>query len=301
MKNWLYIISFVVFFILIDYAGGKILLAGIEKFYGLKQYSDILLIGHSHLMLATDKDLLEQETGMKVSKYTREGVSVYDRYFMVKQYLDSKYSDSLKVVLYGVDPYSFVKTGLSEYSYTLLYPFMDDPLIDAYIKENAVGERDYPTHKLFPLTRYSDILINASLRGWRNDFSNYKAGAMNIGAGNAAEAIDKKYRRSIEIDPELLAVFEETMRMITGRAITVVLVNTPIIDALGWWKDANPEKVIRFYQDYAASHERVEYWDFNPGYSSDYSIFYDPIHLNPKGQQLITGELINRLNQTHFQ
>jgi hypothetical protein len=114
MKNYQYIILFVLFFILFNWAGGKILLIGIERFYGLKQHAGILLLGHSHLMLATDKNALEQGAGMKVSKYTIEGVDVHNRYIMAKQYIDSQYSDSLKIVLYGVDPYTFVKGGLSK-------------------------------------------------------------------------------------------------------------------------------------------------------------------------------------------
>lgn len=298
MKKYQYIILFILFFILLNWVGGKILLLGVERFYGLKQHAAILLIGHSHLMLATDKDALQQGTGMKVSKYTIEGVSVYDRYFMIKQYLDSEYSDSLKVILYGVDPYSFVKGGLSENSYTLFYPYMDDPAINDYIK-NAHSGKDYITHKLFPLTRYSDVSLNASLRGWRNDFSNYKTGSINIDAyKKGIDNNEKKYNRSIEIDPELLAIFEETMELATQRGIKVILVNTPIVDVLMQANNEDQDEVIRYYCKYAASHALVEYWDFNPEYSSNYKIFYDPIHLNPKGQELITLELVNRLKQT---
>jgi hypothetical protein len=302
-KKYQHIIWFVLFFILLNWVGGKILLVGIERFYGLKQHSGILLVGHSHLMLAVDKDLLEQGTCTKVSKYTIEGVDVYNRYFMVKQYLDSPYSDSLKVILYGVDLYSFAKGGLSENSYTLFYPYMDEPEMDAFIKENARTRRDYLTHKLFPLTRYSDISINASFRGLRNDFSNYKTGTINIDAyrGRVNTGDEKKYNRSIEMNVELLRVFEKTIDMITQRGIKVVLVNTPIVDVLMKRSNEDPSRVIDYYRDCAASHALVEYWDFNPEYSSDYTIFYDPIHLNPQGQQLITGELVNRLNHINFQ
>jgi lysophospholipase L1-like esterase len=107
--------------------------------------------------------------------------------------------------------------------------------------------------------------------------------------------IDKKFSRPVEMDAGLLRIFEKTLDMITQRGIRVILVNPPIADILMKANGQNPEEVIRYYRDYAAAHELVEYWDFNPEYSSNYEILYDLIHLNPKGQKLITEELINRL------
>ena len=296
MNKWIkYLSLFLVFFLLISFAGGKFLLEGINRFYGLTQHSDILLVGHSHLMLAVDKKQLEEETGNKVSKYTREGVNVIDRYYMVKQYLDSKYSDSLKIIFYGVDSYTFTRAGLSDNSYKLFYPFMSDPVMESFIKENEKSAYDYYKYKFSPLTRYSDVLINASFRGWRNDFANYKFGAIDIDAfRNQVKNNGKQFNRDIEMDSALVAIFEQTMDKITQRKIRVILVNTPLVDVLN---QANPDqdKVIAYYQEYAQTNDLVEYWDFNPKFSSEYSLFYDPIHLNPQGQSAITKELIKRL------
>ena len=290
-----YLLLFFAFFLLINFVGGKILLKGINQFYGLTQHSDILLIGHSHLMLAVEKKQLEEKTGNKVSKYTREGVNVIDRFYMVEQYLSSKYSDSLKIVFYGIDPYTFTRAGLSDNSYKLFYPFMDDPDMASFIRGNEKNEYDYYKNKLIPLTRYSDVLINASLRGWRNDFSNYKFGTIDIETfRNQVKNNETQFNRNIEMDSTLIAVFEQTMDKIIQKNIRIILMNTPLVDVLSL---ANPdhEKVISFYQEYAQTHDLVEYWDFSPEFSSDYSLFYDPIHLNPKGQKAITDELIKRL------
>ncbi|GHT75453.1 hypothetical protein AGMMS50262_10800 [Bacteroidia bacterium] len=292
-----YIVFFIIFFLLLNFVGGKILLAGIDRFYGLKQYSELLLIGHSHLMLATDKKALEKETGKKISKYTREGVNVVDRYYMVEQYLNSKYSDSLKVVFYGVDQFTFTSSGLSDNSYKLFYPFMGDSIMDEFVKRNEKNEGDYYKHKWLPLTRYSDVLINASLRGWRNDFSNYKNGTIDMDSyRERIKNNEKQFNRDIEMNPDLMAIFEETIDRITQKNIQVVLVNTPLVDVLNNAGSENYREMIDFYKNYALTHELVDYWDFNPEYSSDYSIFHDPIHLNPKGQKIITSEIITRIN-----
>ena len=297
MKNkYIYIACFVAFFGLLNVVGNKVLLIGIERFYGLKQYSEILLIGHSQLMLSVDKDALENALGEKVSKYTREGVNVYDRYFMVKQYLDTKYSDSLKLILYGVDLHLFVKEGLSKDAYTLFYPFMGDSIMNAYIKENAHTQRDYLIHRFFPLTRYSDALLNASFRGWRDDFSNYKIGKINIEEYKKSITFDEqKYNRPVEMDTTLIRFFEETMNMITQRGIQVILLNMPVVDVLIQANNENSETVFAYFQKMADANERIEYWDLNSKYSTLYDLFYDPIHVNPEGQQEITDELIQRL------
>jgi hypothetical protein len=300
-KNLLYILVFIVSFVLIDQSVGRIILYGINCFYGLNQHSDLLVVGHSHIMLSIDKDRLESGTGLKVSKYTREGVNLFDRQVMVEQYLRSAYGDSLKMVMYGVDQFSFVKSGLSENSYKLFYPFMEDQVMDTYIEKSTKNKREYYAHKLFHLTRYSDPLLNAAIRGYRNDFSNYKYGTLDVEQlkKNIADG-NKQFAREMTIDPELLSAFEKTIKTITDRGIRVILVNTPTLDLL---KDADRisyQKTIEIFQLYADNSDLIEYWDFNPEYESDYSIFYDPIHLNPRGQQLITDEIINRLNNCFF-
>lgn len=297
-KQLKYLIVFSLGFVLINYVGGKILLHGINQFYGLNQHSDILMIGHSHLMLSVDKQVLEDETGLKVSKYTREGVNVIDRYTMTKQYLESPYSDSLQYVLYGVDQFTFTGKGLSENSYKLFYPFMDEKIMNQYIKESEETTWDYYIHKLLPLTRYTDALINASQRGWRNDYSNFKIGNLDVAELKAQIATGKSHHnREIIVEEDLLKIFKETLEMITNRGIRVILVNTPVVDVLNDVDKDGYDSLIQLLREYAEGNSLIEYWDFNPQFSHDYSIFFDPIHLNPKGQQVITQELIKQLNE----
>ncbi len=60
----------------------------------------------------------------------------------------------------------------------------------------------------------------------------------------------------------------------------------------------SPERydaMVQWFADFANGHENVEYWDFNPEYSSRHELFHDRLHLNAKGQQVITTEIINKL------
>lgn len=279
--------------LLADYVLDRILLYGVNSFYGLHQHSKILLIGHSHLMLATDKTRMEEELNTTVSKYTREGVNVCDRKMMVYQYLTSRYADSLKICLYGVDLCTFTGKGLSQNSYTLFYPFMDNTVMDDYIKGYAPSI-DYWLHKLIRVSRYNDDGIKgAAVRGWRKDWSNRKNGTVDI--STYRQKLLNGDERHIEMEPELIEEFKETINILTDRGVKVILVNTPTLDLLNEYEPEKYKMMVEWFSRFASDHENVEYWDFNPKYSSRHELFHDRLHLNVKGQQVITTEIIDKL------
>lgn len=296
MKKKIYrIILLIVAFFVADYACDRMLLHGVNAFYGLNQHSKILLVGHSHLMLATDKERIERELHTTISKYTREGVNVFDRKVMVSQFLNSDYSDSLRLCLYGVDLCSFTGKGLSQNSYKLFYPFMDDTYISDYIRKHSTYT-DYYLHKLIRTSRYNDDGIKGgAIRGWRHDWSNRKNGFVDI------ETYKKKLQngdeRNIEMQPELIAEFTETVKMLTNRGIRVILVNTPTLDLLNEYEPEKFKKMEDWFTKFAADNEMVDYWDFNPEFSSRHELFHDRLHLNAAGQQVITTKLIEKLKK----
>ncbi len=263
--------------------------AGLGRYFGLNQNSEILLIGHSHLMLSTDKKALEDSLGLKVSKYCREGVDVTTRDRMIKHYLSLPDKDSLRVVIYGVDQYMFNPNGLSNNVYKLFYPFMGNREIDRFIYEET-DFKDYWIHKIVKTTGYSDGLINSSIRGWLGNWDNYKSGTLDINRiRNGAKG---KQLRKIEINPEMKHTFESTLKLLTDRGITVILLNTPIIKE---YNDFEPDKyseIIEYFRSLDKSSDLIQYWDLNPKYSQCYEIFYDPIHINSAGQPILTNEII---------
>lgn len=293
-KKILYIFLVLLIFIGIDRLIGTIINGGLNRYFGLNQHSAVLLIGHSHLMLAVDKISLEQEINLPVSKYCREGVNVADRYEMVKQYLSSPYSDSLKVVLYGVDQFMFTGAGLSKNSYKLFYPFIDEKNMNQYIRESA-DISDYWLHKLVCMTRYTDALLNSSIRGYRGDWSNYKEGHLDVDV--LKKQISKGLQRHIHFEQDLMDYFEQTLALLTQKGIKVVLVNTPIATPLNEYEPDLYRRIILYFQEKAESSPLIYYWDFNPRYSSEYELFFDPIHLNSDGQKVINAEIISRFNK----
>lgn len=297
MKKISLIAGVVIAFFLTDALCAIFLRQGLDNYFGLNRHAKILLIGHSHLMLAADKSMLEDELHCSIAKYCREGVNVYDRKRMIEHFLSLSGNDSLKVVLYGVDQFMFNPTGLSENSYKLFYPFMDNEKMDEYIRMNTT-KTDYLLHKIIRLSRYSDAMINSSLRGWKNDWNNYKIGQIDI-AGLEEDGRNGTFRK-IEVDPEMKEVFEETLRLLTAKGIYVVLVNTPIVKQLNEFQPSIYQSLISYFHSLAEQSDHIAYWDLNPKFSDNYPIFYDYIHLNRTGQKIITQELI-QLYQKEFQ
>ena len=290
------LIIIIILFFACDFAIERFMKHGVDEMYGLNQYADVLLVGHSHLMLATDKQQMEKDLGVKVSKYTREGVNVSDRKIMIQQFLDSGYGDSLKVVLYGVDLCTFTGEGLSANSYKLFYPFIDDEKIGNYIRQQG-GAKDYWMHKLIRTTRYNDDTFkNGTLRGWLNNWSNYKNGTINIEAYR--QTLQNGNERHIQMNPELISEFKETIEMLTKRGIKVALVNTPTLDLLNKFEPDKYQMMVDWFQTYANEEPLVEYWDFNPEYSSHHELFYDRIHLNVQGQKVISPLITEKIKET---
>ena len=276
-----------------DFVFSKILEKGVNTFYGLDSDSQVLLVGHSELMLTVDKVRMEEELHCKVSKYTREGVNVSDRLVMLKQYFDLPYSDSVKIVLYGVDQFIFTGEGLSANSYKLFYPFMDNRIMDDYVKLNALNVYDYWSHKIVRTSRYTDALANAAFRGFMHNWDNFKVGSVDITP--LKTDLKKNAGRYIKFEEENIKLFEETLDFLQQKSVLVFLINTPIIDLLN---EAEPEKyaqILSMFRNYELQYTNIIFLDFNPEFSSDYSLFFDYIHLNKKGQEILTDAIIREL------
>jgi len=283
----------IVAFFIVDNLANLFMMHGVERFYGLDEKSDILLVGHSHLMLATDKARMEKELGMKVSKYCREGVNVIDRKMMVEHFLNSGCSDSLRYALYGVDLCTFTGEGLSLNSYKLFYPFMDNRYVDSYIRSQSDGT-DYWLPKLVKTTRFNDEgLKNAVVRGWASNWVNFKNST--IDTVTYRRKLLNRDERHIVMNPELMAQFRETVKMLTDHGVRVILVNTPTYYMLNEYEPEKYREMMDWFDDYADGNDLVEFWDFNPQYAHDAAIFSDRLHLNSHGQQIITTEIVNRI------
>jgi hypothetical protein len=277
---------------LIDTIIGTILTEGLNRYYGLGSGATLALVGHSQTMLGVDKVVLEQELGLKVAKYTREGVNVADRQMMIKQLLaDNK---ELTCIVYGVDSWLFTGEGLSKNSYALFYPFMDDPVIKAYVKEQTTPS-EYLTHRWIKTSRFNEQLISGSFRGYLKNWSNLKYGHVNIQRLN--ESIQNNTFRKINTNTTNINIFVKTLDELRKSEVKVILVYIPTIDLLN--EAAGPEfdRSIQFFQSMEIKFDNVMFLNYLEPYEHNHSLFYDPIHLNPEGQLEITNQLVKDLKK----
>lgn len=290
-KKLTFLIIAVVLFFLCDFLIALWLKKGLDNYYGLNQNSEVLLIGHSHLMLSSDKNQMEKDLNMEVSKFCREGVDVSTRKKMIEYYLSLSNKDSLKYVVYGVDLFSFQPRGLAQNTHTQFYPFMDNDIIDSYIKSHDASV-PYWSHKLIRSTRYDDALINSAIRGHRNDWSNYKYGTIDI---EQVRKGLKRDNRSVAFDSTLVRDLEQTLDLLEKKGIRTVLVNTPTLYELNKANEAGYTRINEYFDSIAATFPNVEYWNLNPQYSQRYDLFFDMIHMNNEGQKVISREITNRI------
>ena len=101
-----------------------------------------------------------------------------------------------------------------------------------------------------------------------------------------------------QVNPELIAEFKETIEMLTERGIKVALVNTPTLDLLNNFEPDKYNMMVDWFQTYANAEPLVEYWDFNPEYSSHHELFHDRLHLNAEGQKVISPLITGKIKGT---
>ncbi len=285
------LIGTVLLFFLLDFILSAFLLSGLEKYYGLNSNSKVALIGHSHLMLGIDKEKLEKELGVSVAKYTREGVNVADRKVMVEQLINS--NKNVQTIIYGVDAWSFTSEGLSANSYGQFYPFLNLRTIDDFIKNNA-SFADYWTKKIIRTTRFDEVLLSSAVRGHLGKWTNLKYG--NVHVENLKRGLRNDEYRKVENRQENIAIFKETIRLALKNDMEVVLLYVPTIDLLEKVQQESFDEAISIFEQIAKEKEGVEFLNLQDSWSHEYELFYDPIHLNPKGQKTVTDSVAKYLH-----
>ena len=215
-----------------------------NHYYGLDKPARVLCVGHSHTVLGIDAERMEKELDMPVSKYATAGANTLDRLWMVRQFVERQ--PSVKIVVYDVDPRLFDSEGLSSASYTLFLPYIDDPAMTPYLRQEAPWQ-EFVAARFIKTLRFRDQTINIALRGLLGRVENKKTSRMNIESvrGN----LERERQRKIRINPESLACFRETIEFLSERHIEILLVFLPVVDLLNQTDPAGLEAVTRIFKD----------------------------------------------------
>ncbi len=291
-RNFLRVLLFIVILFVFDLIISVALLKGIERFYGLRGDADVLMIGHSHLMLAVDKVTLEEESGLAVAKYTREGVNMADRRVMAQQYFDIC-SEPPEIVILSIDPWLFSGEGLSLNSWKLFLPFMDDRGVNSYVRSSA-KKFDFYRYKILRSGRFNAQLLNASARGWLKNWDNLKFGVVDTVRYNSEAAL--RGFRTITFNRELMDDFSATLFFLNSRNTRVLLLNTPVWEPLINAQRAEYNRSMFLIDSLAREHcPGAEIIDLVPEFAHRTELFFDPIHMNPEGQRVVTEALAERI------
>jgi len=281
-------------FICLDRLLGGILRAGLDRYYGLDQPAVVLCVGHSHTVLGIDKVYLERELGVPVAKFAVEGANTADRLMMIRYYF-SRQPNSVRAVVYDVDAHTFTGAGLSSSSYQLLFPFIDDPEMRAYIKRNCASRNEYILRRLLCVTRYDELTLSLSIRGYLRKWTSYKFGKVDVAA--LGQQIQEGRFRRIEFDRDNINQFENTLSFVRDNHCTLFEAYIPTMDVFNRAEPDKFQRSMEMLSKYAATNSRVVFLNYNEVFQSRHELFRDPIHLNRDGQREVSAKLAEDLKR----
>lgn len=280
-------LAFVLLVFAADRATDALLWHGLARYWGLDRPAAVLCVGHSRTVLGIDDEYLEQRLGVPVAKYAVNGANIADRYAMIRHYFDL-HPDSVKVVVYDVSAFTFSDRGLSSNSYKLLYPCMRDPAILQHIRANAASRDEVLWRRVFHALRYDEVTVSLAARGLKGLRANLKEGTVDL--ANVRETVRLGQARKMEIDPQSVELFSQTLAFIRSRGVKVVLVYIPTLDVLSDSDRTQHDHMIDMLRGYADGRGTV-FIDYNRDYESRHDLFFDPIHMNGKGREVISHRL----------
>ena len=289
------IIKITIFMLLLavlDWGIGSILEKGMRRYFGMDRKVDILCVGHSRTVLGIDAQLLERQTGLKVAKYAVNGANIVDRDAMIRQFLHEH--PEVRLIIYDVEASTFSHDGLSSNSYQLFWPFMSNPQIRAYIKTQCPSESEFLVKSIIKTSRYNEVTFFMALRGLMGMNRNLKYGRFD--EQRAKRWIEKGKNRLVRIDRQSLKVFLSTMDYVNTQNVKILLIDMPNAELLN--KKEYPEslKVKEIFKNLCAYYRTLLYLDLSTTYENNYDLFYDPIHLNAKGQKTITNAIVQYIS-----
>jgi hypothetical protein len=284
LLKWMFISGLI--FVALDFLIFHFLYQGLVRYYGLERSAGVLCIGHSHTVLGIDAQVLEQGLGRGVIKYAVAGANLKDRLWMIKHALSLH--PEIKTIVFDVDARLFDSGGLSSASYNLFLPFIGDPVMAEYLISEA-PRQEYVVAKLIRASRFRDQTLNMAIKGILGRPERKKTGSINLDQYKGY--LEREAKRTIRVDDNALKQFHEIVDLVSSRGISLVLIYIPVIDRLNDQDRAMHDRVVRIYEQVARNQPLVSFLNYNLNLEHDHSLFYDPRHLNEKGNGLITKRL----------
>jgi hypothetical protein len=280
-------------FIVGDIVVFHILKNGLDHYYGLDKSAQILCVGHSHTVLGLDTERIQTELGVPVSKYAMSGANVLDRYYMIQHFLNR--NPSVHTVVYDVDPRLFDSEGLSSASYTLFFPYIDEPIIKEFLRKESKWQ-EFITARMIRCSRFRDQTLKTAIQGFFGKSERKKTQRVRVEYMKGW--LEREENRKIHIDQESLKCFLTTIEYLKKKGISVYLVYIPTIDLLNSIDSDTQKTIIKLFKNLADQDKTVTFLNYNENCQYRHELFYDLRHLNKDGNDLISGWLIKDLKKS---
>ena len=272
------------------------MLKGLNKFYGFDSNPQVLINGSSMVLAGFNKSELEKNINKKISLYAKEGVGVEDRFAMLEHFF-SEHTNTVKTVIYEVNPLLFSNKLTAANVYSIFYPFMDNNAIDQYIFKRA-DKLDYLTHKYCRASRFDAITINFVLKGYMNNYDNFKTVSLNPETTYFTK--DQQFKIKIEFNQNKISVFEKSINLLKKNNVKIIIVMMPIYyQKQATFDSLTYNQLVSYFKSFSASNNNINYFDLNTDELSNNALFFsDLVHLNREGQKKVTEMVTKHLKES---
>jgi hypothetical protein len=277
----------VILFFVLDYLISCGLIIGLNKYYGFHQKPEVLINGTSIAMSGFNRRDIEGRTSLRTASYSHEGVSVDERFEMIDHFFQEN-PNSVKVVIYEVNPVIFSVNKIADNVYTIFYPYMDNKSIDKFVNERA-GKKEYYIHKLVRTSRFDSRLLRLVVSGYSGNYNNLKKNRLDT--ASLVQLIALKDKSQVIMDSQKIKVFGNTMDLIIANNSRILLVMMPMYyHKLQTFNSTELEGLNKYFERFSKAHKDITFLNLNQdSLVRDANLFSDPLHFNLYGQQKISG------------
>ncbi|RED48375.1 hypothetical protein [Seonamhaeicola aphaedonensis] len=259
---------------------------------------NLLIYGSSRAMVHFNSKLIQEH--LKTSTYNMgiDGHNFWLQYLRHKKIL--KHNKIPKYIILSVGDFTLAKRE-DLYNSEQFLPFLCDFDIYKYTSDyKGYSKLDY----VIPMLRYRgkleviyDFIIKEKKdvpyrikgfrgmkRSWNNDLENARKDMESI---------------HIQLHPESIALMKQFLRECQDLGIKTIMVYPPEF-IKGQQFVSNREEIINIYNDIAKSFE-IQFIDYsNDTMSYNKDLFYNSMHLNEKGANAFTLNLIEKIKEIEF-
>ena len=274
--------------LLFDQGLTRFLRFGLDRYYGLDKPSEVLFIGHSRTEVGIDSRLIERLTGCTAAVYGVSGTNITAHEAMIRQYLNRYQAP--KVIVLNVDEVTFMKGELWGSAYLSFYPYIDDPVINEYVRSRAVSSQEFFVRRYLTLLRFSDVR-NLVFRGLCNMRKNNH---MSINYNIILAAQNSTSEGRVVIDREKVDQLFRIIESLKKQKVRLILLYIPSTDVETRKNFSQFRETYRLLEQIAA--ETGTEFDTDPELlSSHHDKFFDPWHLNSQGKEILSNLIATRL------